>query len=74
VFFVPFIRCNTDEADKLCGSYTSRGKNVSQLCRYCMCPTDESNNEFAKCRKKTPKYIQKFVDKLDLVKLKELSQ
>ena len=74
VFFVPFIRCDTDEADKLCGSYTSRGKNVSQLCRYCMCPTDESDNEFAKYRKKTPEYIQKLVDKLDLVKLKELSQ
>ena len=34
VFFVPFIRCDTDEADKLCGSYTSRGANVAQLCRY----------------------------------------
>jgi len=74
VFFVPFIRCDTDEADKLCGSYTSRGKNVSQLCRYCMCPTMESDNEFAKYRKKTPQYIQKLVDKQDLVKLKELSQ
>jgi len=30
VFFVPFIRCDTDEADKLCGSYTSRGKNASE--------------------------------------------
>jgi len=35
VFFVPFIRCDTDEADKLCISYTSRGKNVAQLCRCC---------------------------------------
>jgi hypothetical protein len=74
VFYVPFIRCDTDEADKLCGSYTSRGKNVSQLCRYCMCPTMESDNEFAKYRKKTPEYIQKWVDKQDLVKLRELSQ
>ena len=74
VFFVPFIRCDTDEADKLCGSYTSRGKNVSQLCRYCMCPTNESDDEFANYRKKTPEHIQKLVDKQDLVKLKELSQ
>jgi len=74
VSFVPFIRSVTDEADKLCGSCTSRGKNVSQLCHCCMCPTDESDNEFAKCRKKTPECIQKLVDKLDLVKPKELSQ
>jgi len=74
VFCVPFIRSDTDEVDKLCGAHTSRGKNASQLCCYCMCPTDESNNQFAKYRKKTPEYIQKLVDKLDLVKLKELSQ
>ena len=74
VFFVPFIRCDTDEADKLCGSYTSRGKNVSQLCRYCRCPTLESDDEFAKYKKKTPQCIQKLVDKQDLAKLKELSQ
>ena len=33
--FIPYvhmIKQNTDEADRLAGSYTSRGKNVSQLC------------------------------------------
>ena len=44
VFFVPFIRCDTDEADKLCGSYTNRSLHVSQLCRYCECPTKKSDN------------------------------
>ena len=25
ILFVPFFKCDTDEADKLCGAYTSRG-------------------------------------------------
>ena len=74
VFFVPFIRCDTDEADKLCGSYTNRTWTVSQLCRYCMCPTIESDNIRAKYRKKTPKMIGKLVEKQDKEGLKELSQ
>jgi len=37
VFFVPFMRCNTDEADRLCGAYTNRTWHVKQLCRYCYC-------------------------------------
>jgi len=41
--FVPFISCDTAEADKLCGSYSSRANGVSQLCRYCLCPTDKSD-------------------------------
>ena len=74
VFFVPFIRCDADEADKLCGSYTNRGRNVSQLCRYCMCPTLQSDNIRAKFKKKTPKRIAKLVEKNDAEGLQELSQ
>jgi hypothetical protein len=32
VFFVPFVKCNGDEGDKLCLSYHSRGEHVKQLC------------------------------------------
>jgi len=74
VFFVPFIRCDTDEADKLCGSYTNRTANVAQLCRYCMCPTAESDNIRAKYRKKTPKIIAKLVERQDEEGLRKLSQ
>lgn len=31
--FIPFVKCDTDEADKLCGSFTCRTGNVAQLCR-----------------------------------------
>jgi hypothetical protein len=41
--FLMFIKCDTDEADVLCGSYKSRGAGVAQLCRYCTCPTMESD-------------------------------
>jgi len=44
VFFVPFIRCDTDEADRLCGACTNGTANVNQLCRRCCCPTDQSDN------------------------------
>lgn len=32
--FVPFVKGDTDEHDKHCGSYTSRQQHVQQLCRY----------------------------------------
>lgn len=72
--FVPFIKADTDEADKLCGSYSSRGKNVAQLCRYCETPTNECDRPMAKYRHKTPRKIQGLVDKNDLAALKALSQ
>ena len=74
VFFVPFIRCDTDEADKLCGAYTNRTWHVKQLCRYCVCPTLQSDNIRAKYKKKTPKMIGKLVEKQDKEGLKNLSQ
>ena len=72
--FVPFIKCDTDEADKLCGSFTSRTQNVAQLCRYCKCPTDDSDNPQANYPLKTKAQIQAMVNRKDLEGLKKLSQ
>jgi hypothetical protein len=33
--YVHFIKCDTEEADHLARKYTSRGMNVSQICRGC---------------------------------------
>ena len=44
VFFVPFVKCDGDEGDKLCCSYRSRTKGVKQLCRYRQCPTERTDN------------------------------
>jgi len=72
--YVPFIKCDTDEADKLCGSYRSRGRNVAQLCRYCQCPTHLSDDPFGIHPPKTKHQIQSLVNQMNVQKLKELSQ
>ena len=72
--FVPFIKCNTDEGDKLCGKYGNRNHNVSQICRYCMCPTDETDDPRANYKLKTKGQIKRLVDKMDLDALRDLSQ
>lgn len=72
--FVPFIKADTEEADKLCGSYTSRASKVAQLCRYCECPTGKSDDPHANYRLKTVKQVQKLVDKGDMEGLRAISQ
>jgi hypothetical protein len=56
VEFIPhahFFKCNTEEADRLARKYTSPGINVSQICRYCCCPTTKSDDPRADHEKKT---------------------
>ena len=75
--FIPYvhmIKCDTDEADKLCGAYTSRSGKVSQLCRCCLCPNDESDNPAARIIRKTMPMIQDMIDKNDLEELQNVSQ
>ena len=72
--FVIFIKCDTDEADLLCGSYKSRGAGVAQLCRYCLCPTQESDLVNAKFPFKTVEMISLFIETNDQAGLKKMSQ
>jgi hypothetical protein len=72
--YVSFICCDTDEADRLCGSYTSRAGGVSQLCRYCQCPTSESDDPTANYAPKTVPLISRLIDDQDKPALKGLSQ
>lgn len=77
VEFIPyfaFIICDTDEADRLCGAYTSRSGNVKQLCRYCQCPTKDSDNPKADYAPKTMPLLQVLVANKKLQDLKNLSQ
>ena len=74
VLFTPFLKVDGDEAEKLCGKYTSRGQHVKMLCRYCECPTDQTDQPKAAYPYKTPAKIQKLVDKNDEEALKNLSQ
>lgn len=72
--FVMFVKCDTDEADVLCGSYKSRTANVAQLCRYCTCPTGESDLVRANFQMKSIPMIASLVEAEDFDGLKRLSQ
>jgi hypothetical protein len=72
--FVMFIKCDTDEADVLCGSYKSRSAGVAQLCRYCTCPTLESDLVNATFPVKSVAMIASLVEAENFDGLKQLSQ
>ncbi|MCA1806935.1 MAG: hypothetical protein LC687_03600, partial [Actinobacteria bacterium] len=74
VFFVPFVKCDGDEGDKLCGKYRSRGKRVAQLCRNCLCPNEETDNPNAKYKYKTEPMVKKLCEEDNDEKLQQLSQ
>ena len=74
VFFVPFVKCDGDEGDKLSLSYRSRGANVQQLCRYCQCPTDDTDNPLARYPYKTEPMMKELFEQHNTERLKELSQ
>ena len=74
VCYLSHIKCDTQEADKMCAKYTSRTWNVKCLCRYCCCPTRDSDNRAAKYKKKTVDMIKKLVEKKDEAGLKDISQ
>lgn len=74
VFFVPFVKCDGDEGDKLCAHYRSRGQFVKQLCRYCTCPNERTDDPNAAFKYKTEPMIKALVDKNQADKLQNISQ
>ena len=72
--YVPICRCDTAEADVLCGKYASRTRNVRQICRQCYVPTMECSSHEANYPAKTQKKIQKLVEEGKLEQLQEISQ
>lgn len=74
IIYVPFVKCDTEEGDLLCGKYLVRTGNVAQLCRYCHCPTADADNPRANYKLKTQKEIERLVNRQDLDALKAMSQ
>lgn len=72
--YVAFVKCDTDEADLLCGSFKSRMGNVKNLCRYCTCPTQESDLVNANFPKKTVSMLTASVAANDIEGLRGISQ
>ena len=73
VFYLAFMKVDNDEADKLCGQFRSRSK-IKCLCRYCTCPTAETDNQFAKFPYKEWRKIKRLSDNDDIEALKKISQ
>lgn len=77
LFFVPFllfVKGDTAEHDKLCGRYGPRTRGIKCLCRYCVCPTDESDNPYADFPRKSPEMMCNLIRKGKVDELKLLSQ
>ncbi len=74
VIFVPYVKCDTEEADLLCGKYLTRTINVKHICRYCHCPTNEADDPRAKYPPKSQPAIQKLVENRKLKRLQAISQ
>ena len=74
LFFVPHLKVDNEEADKLVGKYGSRSGNVAHLCRQCHCPTEFTARAAAKYPLKTETEIKALIDNKDLRALQEMSQ
>ena len=74
VLFTLFIKVDSDEAEKLCGKFTSRTGNVSMLCRYCQCPTKDSDKPFVRYEVKNVPLIKGMTEADNVEGLRKLSQ
>ena len=74
VFWTIMVKCDTDEAELLTGKYRSRSGNVRNLCRYCTCSNQETDNPKACYPFKTVPMIQQMIDDGDRDGLKDISQ
>ena len=74
VFFVAFVKCDGDEADKLTGHYSSRGLNVSCVCRYCVCPMDYADDHHANYPLRLAEKIKALVERNAVGRLQMISQ
>lgn len=74
VFWTIMVKCDTDEAELLTGKYRSRSKDVAHLCRYCMCPNEETADPKADFEMKTVQQIKQMIKNRDMDGLKAISQ
>lgn len=72
--FIPFVKADTAEADKLCGKMGVRHGNVKQICRYCHIPFHRSDQHLKKYKAKTVTKIKNLVERGAIEKLRAISQ
>ena len=74
IVFIPFVKCDNTEADKLVGKYQMRSGSVAQICRNCHIPLADANNHLHKPKYKTVSQIQRLVQKGNTDGLQAISQ
>ena len=76
VFYIAFVKCDTDEADKLCGHYSSRSRGVKSICRYCTCTTEDLDKPEMQpgVKMKEQHVIQRLIRAGNTEQLKQISQ
>lgn len=72
--FVPYLKVDNEEADKLCGRFGTRTGNVKNLCRRCKVPTRFTARALADYPLKTKPELQDLIEAQDWNELRELSQ
>jgi hypothetical protein len=75
--FIPFVlllKGDTVEHDKHTGHYGARNEGVKSLCRYCVCPNDQTDMPYADSAWKSPEMLIEYIRKNDMECLKTLSQ
>ena len=73
VFFIPYVKADTQEADTLCGHFTNRTA-ANQICRYCTCPREDCDKILAEYPYRTERDIKLAVQRNDKAQLQEWSQ
>ena len=74
ITFIPYIKVDNEEADKLCAKFGSRSGGVAHICRYCAVPTHFSGRAAANYPMKTQPQIAALVAAEDLDALQAMSQ
>jgi len=74
ILFIPFIKVDNEEADKLVGKFGARSGNVGQICRVCEIPTQFTDRALARYPLKTVQKIKALVEAKNLRALQEMSQ
>jgi hypothetical protein len=72
--FMLFLKGDTVEHEKHTGHYGARNEGVKSLCRYCVCPNDQTNMPYTDYAQKSPEMLIEYIRKNDMDGLKTLSQ
>ena len=72
--YIVLVKGDGVEQEKHCAKYGSRNGKVKCLCRHCCCPTEETDQPFARYALKTKPMMVKLIREQDMDGLRVISQ